>query len=62
MIVANDGCVISVMGNMISCSNGETYTLMGSTLFGPRGVMSMNVRSVDEAVGIVLGAHGGRRM
>lgn len=60
-IIAKDGTTISRFGHTIHCSNGETYTLMGTHLTGPHGFLSNNVRSIEEAVGIVIGLHGGRR-
>lgn len=60
-IIAKDGTVISVMGNIISTSNGETYALSGSTLTGPGGMVSLNVGSIREAASIVAGRHGGRQ-
>lgn len=61
MIVANDGVTITQMGNCITCSNGEHYTLVGMVLTGPNGFRSMNVNSISEAIGIVVGRHGGKR-
>lgn len=61
MTVANDGVVINQMGNFITCSNGEHYTLTGMTLTGPKGVVSVNVHSASEAANIVVGLHGGKR-
>ena len=49
------------MGRLTHVSNGETYTLMGSTLSGPHGVVSWNCGSIEEAVGTVVGLHGGRK-
>lgn len=60
MIQCNDGTTVTQMGNFIHASDG-TYTLMGTTLVGPGGFHSMNVGSMDEAVAIVVGYHGGRR-
>lgn len=59
-IIAKDGTTISRFGHTIHCSNGETYTLTGTCLTGSRGFFSNNVRSIEEAVGIVIGLHGGR--
>ena len=60
MITCNDGTTVTQMGSFIQ-ANDETYTLMGTILTGPGGFRSMNVRSIDEAVDIVVGLHGGRR-
>lgn len=62
MIVANDGTAITQMGNFIVCSNGITYTFMGNTLVGPKDVISMNVTNISEAVDIVIGLHGGKKI
>ena len=61
MTVANDGVVINQMGNSITCSNGEHYSLVGTTLMGPRGAVSMHVTSISDAVNIVVGLHGGKK-
>lgn len=60
MIVCNDGTTVTQTGNFIYASDG-IYTLMGITLIGSGGFCSMNVLSISEAVGIVVGRHGGRR-
>lgn len=62
MIITNSGIVINVMGNFIHCSNGKTYTVLGNILQGSGGIVSRNVRSVDEAVSIIVGMYGGKRM
>ena len=62
MIIAKDGTTINVIGSTITTSRGETYHLTGRCLIGPTGTVSMNVSSMDEAIGIVIGIHGGRRM
>lgn len=56
------GVVITVAGNKISCSDGKVYTLNGFNLVGPGGFISRNVRSSDEAAGIVAGLYGGKLM
>lgn len=61
MIMCNDGTTVTQMGSFIHASDG-TYILAGAILTGPGGFCSMNVQSVDEAVGIVVGLHGGRRL
>lgn len=61
MIICNDGTCVTQVGNVINVSNGESYTFMGSMLSGSHGYSSMNVKSISEAVGIVVGLHGGRR-
>lgn len=60
MIIAKDGVTVTQMGNRISCSDGSVYILTGRMLTGPGGVVSYNVGNISEAVGIVLGMHGGR--
>jgi len=60
MIMARDGVTITQSGNTIYCSNGETYTFSGNMLFGSGGTISSNVSSIQEAVGIVAGLHGGK--
>ncbi len=62
MIITNSGIIINVMGNFIRCSDGKTYTVVGNLLQGSGGIISRNVRSVDEAVNIIVGMYGGRRM
>lgn len=61
MTFANDGTTITRMGSFISVSNGDTYTLTGHMLTGPKGVVSTNVRNGDEAEAIIIGLHGGKR-
>lgn len=61
MVQCNDGTTVTKMGNFINTSKG-TYTFMGNMLTGPNGFISRNIRSVDEAVGIVIGLHGGKRL
>lgn len=61
MTITKDGITVTQMGNFISCSNGETYSLVGTILTGPRGVIAYNVSSMSEAKGIVIGLHGGKR-
>ena len=61
MTYANDGTMIQRTGNMITTSQGETYILDGKLLVGPGGMVSMNVSSIAEAEGIVIGLHGGKR-
>lgn len=57
----NDGTVVSMTGNFINTSKGESYVYSGRTLVGPRGLVSMNVGSVEEAFGMVCGMHGGKK-
>ena len=61
MTIAKDGTTITQSGNSIFCSNGEAYTLSGRILIGPHGTESTNVGSIQEALGIVIGLHGGKR-
>ena len=49
------------MGHSISVSNGEIYNYMGHLLSGS-GIASYNVSSLEEAVGIIVGMHGGRKL
>lgn len=60
MVYCNDGTVVTWTGLFIHAADG-TYTLVGTVLAGPRGIVSMNVGGMDEAVSIVVGLHGGRR-
>lgn len=60
MIQCNDGTIVTKAGTFIHASDG-TYTLTGTMLTGPHGYYSVNVQDIDEAVGIVVGLHGGRR-
>lgn len=62
MIFCNDGTTVMHAGHLITTSKGETYSLLGTILTGPGGFQSMNVGSIQEAVGIVCGMHGGRRL
>jgi len=59
-IMSNNGTGISVSGNSIMTTDGKVYQLSGGILYGPNGTMSMNVKSMDEAVGIVTGLCGGK--
>lgn len=61
MFIAKDGSTISQTGSLISCSDGTSYNLCGSMLSGPGGVVATNVSNISEAIGIVLGLHGGKR-
>ena len=61
MIYANDGTVIACSGNTITCTNGEAYVYGNKMLVGPHGMNQMNVGSIQEAMGIVAGLHGGRK-
>lgn len=54
-----DGSFVSVSGNMIVASGDGTYIWTGFSLSGPRGMVSMSCRSIQEAFGIVVGLHGG---
>ena len=62
MIVCNDNVTVDVVGNVITTSNGDIYNLAGLVLFKNGSMISMNVSSIDAAVGIVIGAHGGRKL
>ena len=62
IIMTNSGVTITVSGNFINCSNGKTYTIMGSFLSGLDGVVANNIKSQDEAIGVVIGLYGGKRM
>ena len=55
----NDGTVVNSLGPSIS-DGKNTYTLVGTELYGPQGIVGHNVRSAEEARGIVIGMHGGR--
>ena len=59
-IITKSGVTITAPGTSINCSDGKTYNFMGNSLIGPNGVISMNVQSYEEAVGIVIGLYGGR--
>lgn len=61
VIYANNGKTIITNGNMITVSGGGTYMLNGTILTGPGGFKSMNVKSPDEAAGIVAGLNGGKK-
>ena len=61
MILANDNTTIVEVGNTIYCSDGKTYILSGMTLADSSGIVGYNVGSIDEAVAMVVGMHGGRR-
>lgn len=60
-IIAKDGTVVTQSGSMITCSDGTMYTLSGQMLSGSTGVIAWNCSGPAEALGIVLGLHGGRR-
>lgn len=59
-IITKQGVMITANAPNISCSDGKTYFWSGTTLTGPFGMSSYNVRSFEEAVGIVIGYYGGR--
>lgn len=59
-IMTKKGVMITASEPNISCSDGKTYFWSGTTLIGPFGMSSYNVRSFEEAVGIVTGYYGGR--
>ena len=59
-IMTKQGVMITASAPNISCSDGKTYFWSGTTLTGPFGMSSFNVRSFEEAVGIVIGYYGGR--
>lgn len=62
MITTNSGVTITVLGNFINCSDGKTYTIMGNSLTGPDDFASHNIKSQDEAIGIIIGLYGGKCM
>lgn len=62
MIIAKDGTAINQQGNNIYVSNGEVYILNGKILMGSGGIISQNCSSVQEALGVVIGMHGGRKI
>ena len=59
--IARDGTTITQSGNTINCSDGTIYILSGRMLSGPTGPIAWNCSGSAEALGIVLGLHGGRR-
>lgn len=59
-IITKQGVMITASAPNISCSDGKTYFWSGTTLTAPFGMSSFNVRSFEEAVGIVIGYYGGR--
>ena len=59
-IITKQGVMITASAPNISCSDGKTYFWSSTTLTGPFGMSSFNVRSFEEAVGIVIGYYGGR--
>ena len=61
MILCNDGTSVTKMGNFIQASDGM-YTYTGTMMIGPNGFRSMNVKSMEEAISIVCGLHGGRKL
>lgn len=62
IITTNSGITITVSGNFINCSDGKTYTLIGNSLTESNGFISHNIKSQDEAIGIIIGLYGGKRM
>lgn len=62
MAIAKDGVIVTQMGTCLTCSNGEMYVLTGRILSGPRGMIASNVENISEAMGIVLGMHGGKQL
>lgn len=62
MITTNSNITLMETGNMIQASDGKTYTIMGSTIMGPTGTIAQNVKSHNEALGIIIGLYGGKRM
>lgn len=62
VIMTNSGVTIIVSGNCISCSDGKMYTILGNSLTGPNGFVSYNIKSQDEAIGIIIGMYGGKRI
>lgn len=61
-IVCNDSVILSVSGNTISASNGDIYTVNGLVLLKNGQIVSMHVSNINEAVNVVIGLHGGRRL
>ena len=61
-IVTKKGVVLTVTGNTIMCSDGKLYTYMETCgmLSGP--CTSYNVKSMEEAIGIVIGLYGGKTL
>ena len=59
-VVCKDNCVVTAAGNMVHVSNGNCYVLNGEFLSGP-GVNNMRMNSLSEALGYVVGLHGGRQ-
>ena len=62
MILTKDGTTINVTGNTITTSKGEIFHLSGQNLIGPTGIVARKATSMDYAVGVVIGLHGGRQM
>lgn len=60
-MIAKDGVLVTRSGNSILCSDGTIYILLGRMLTGPGGVVAWNCSGPAEAMGIVLGFHGGRQ-
>ena len=59
-IMTSNGTQISVSGNTITTTDGRQFHYSGGILYGPNNYMSMNVKSMDEAIGIVTGMCGGK--
>lgn len=62
-VVANDGQFITKLSDhTFLCSDGSGYRMVsGNNLMGPNGLVARNVKNDDEARGIILGMHGGRK-
>ena len=59
VIQTNYNVNLTVVDDVIMCSNGNTYRFMGMILTGP-GV-NCSVKSMDEAISVIAGLYGGRR-
>ena len=62
VIITNSGVTITVSGNCISCSDGKMYNIVGNCLTGSDGFISYNIKSQSEAIGIIIGLYGGKRI
>lgn len=59
--MAKDGTHVSKQGNHILTSAGENFTRSGSNLYCNGRIVARNCTSDEEAKGIALGMHGGKR-
>lgn len=62
VIITNSGVTITISSNIISCSDGKMYNIVGNCLTGFDGFISYNIKSQDEAIGIIIGMYGGKRI